>query len=110
MSVVVTSVLDDLHSLNLGKKALADVIASGSSFNTYEMFVEFYLFEGYVQTVSIFRSLNSANLQAIFNVYQSIMIGYMCFVLILFWLLLFFVYKSKVYIQYFHEFYWYSAC
>lgn len=95
MSVVVTSVLDDLHSLNLGKKNLTTVLDPASSFNTYEMFVQYYLFNSYMKTVGIFRNLSLTNLDSIYSTYQSIMIGYMCFVVFLFGLLLFFVYKSK---------------
>lgn len=95
MSVVVTTVLDDLHSLNLGKKSLQSVIANNSPFSGYEMFVEFYLFKAYMKTVGIFRSLNSDNLLQIYEIYKGIMIAYICFVVILFGLLYYFVYKSK---------------
>jgi len=95
MSVVVTTVLDDLHSLNLQKKSLAEVIAVGSPFSGYELFVEFYLFKAYMETVKIFNTLNSENLQVIYNIYKGIMIAYICFVVILFSMLLYFVYKSK---------------
>ena len=95
MSVVVTNVLDDLRSLNDGNKALEDVIKKDSEFNSYEIFVEWYLFNGYMKTVGIFRTLETTRLSTIYNTYQSLMVGYMCFVIILFCLLLYFVYKSK---------------
>jgi hypothetical protein len=95
MSVVVTTVLDDLHSLNMKKKSLQNIIAPTSPFGGYELFVEFYLFKSYMQTVEIFRSLNQDNLLKIYDIYKAIMIGYICFVLILFCLLLYFVYRSK---------------
>jgi hypothetical protein len=95
MSVVITSVLDDLHSLNKNSKSLEQVLITGSTFNTYEQFVEAYLYKSYMRTVLIFRELNKTNLDLIYNVYESIMIGYMSFVFVLFSLLLYFVYKSK---------------
>lgn len=95
MSVVITSVLDDLHSLNQNSKNLYQVLAEGSTFNNYEQFVELYLFRSYMRTVLIFRKLNQINLDFIYNTYRSIMIGYICFVFILFWLLYYFVHKSK---------------
>jgi len=95
MSVVITSVLDDLHSLNQNSKSLDQVLAAGSTFNTYEQFVELYLFKSYMQTVGFFRILNSTNLDAIYSIYRFIMMGYICFVIILFALLLYFVFKSK---------------
>lgn len=95
MSVVITSVLDDLHSLNQNTKTLEQVLGAGSTFNTYEQFVELYLFKSYMQTVNIFRELNSTNLDLVYAVYRSIMIGYICFVVVLSGLLIYFVYKSK---------------
>lgn len=95
MSVVITSVLDDLHSLNQNTKSLDQILQAGSTFNTYEQFVELYLFKSYMETVQIFRSLNQNNLQLIYATYRSLMIGYICFVIILFGLLLYFVFKSK---------------
>ena len=95
MSVVITSVLDDLHSLNQHTKTLEQILAAGSTFNTYEQFMELYLFKSYMKTVLIFRSLNQTNLDLIFSIYRSIMIGYICFVVVLFFFLLYFVYKSK---------------
>jgi hypothetical protein len=95
MSVLVTSVLDDLHSLNNNNKELSSVIAQGGEYNTYEQFVEWYLFQSYMATVQIFRSLNSDNLQQIYLTYQSLMIGYICIVVLLFGFLLYFVYRSK---------------
>jgi len=96
MSVVITSVLDDLNSLNQNSKSLSQVLQSNSVFMTYEQFVELYLFNSYMKTVEIFRNLNTANLNVIFSTYQSTMIGYICFVVILFSFLLYFVYKSKI--------------
>jgi hypothetical protein len=95
MSVLVTSVLDDLHSLNNKNKALEDIIAKGSEYNIYEQFVEWYLFRSYMETVQIFRDLNKNNLESIYMTYQSLMIGYMCIIVILFGFLLYFVYRSK---------------
>lgn len=95
MSVVITSVLDDLNSLNQNSKSLAQILQKNSVFITYEQFVELYLFNSYMKTVDIFKTLNSANLNVIYSTYQTTMIGYICFVVILFIFLLYFVYKSK---------------
>jgi len=95
MSVVITSVLDDLNSLNQNSKSLAYILQKNSVFLTYERFIELYLFNSYMKTVDIFKTLNTANLNAIYSTYQSTMIGYICFVIILFICLLYFVYKSK---------------
>jgi len=95
MSVVITSVLDDLHSLNQNSKTLEQVLAAGSTFNTYEQFVELYLFKSYMRTVQIFRELNYTNLDIVYAVYRTIMIGYICFIVILSGLLVYFVHKSK---------------
>ena len=95
MSVVITSVLDDLNSLNQNSKSLKQILLPGSVYNTYEQFVELYLFKSYMKTVEIFRNLNLANLNIIYSTYHSTMIGYICFIVILFGFLLYFVYISK---------------
>lgn len=95
MSVVITSVLDDLNSLNQNSKSIAQILQDNSVYSTYEQFVELYLFDSYMKTKQIFKELNAANLDVIYATYQSIMIGYICFVIILFGFLLYFVYKSK---------------
>ncbi len=95
MSIVITSVLDDLNSLNQNSKSLSQILQKNSVFMTYEQFMELYLFNSYMKTVEIFKNLNNSNLKVIYATYQSTMIGYICFVIILFGFLIYFVYKSK---------------
>ena len=95
MSVVITNVLDDLNSLMLNSKTMDDILEKGSVLAKYEQFMEIYMYTAYTRTVSIFNNINAANLKSINSIYQTTMIGYICFVVILFLFMLYFVYKSK---------------
>jgi len=95
MSVVITSVLDDLHSLNINSKNITQVIQEGSNFDTYEKFVQIYLLDAYQYTTQIFRDLNKSNLDNIYKIYRYIMIGYIIFGIFLFFFMLYFIHNSK---------------
>jgi len=95
MSVIVTTVLDDLNSLNVQKKKIEEIVQYGSVFSSYELFVEFYLYKSFMRTVDILQTLSNKNAVTILAIYNILMICYICFISILFLLLIYFVYKSK---------------
>lgn len=95
MSVVITNVLDDLNSLIVNSKTMDEILAKDSVLAKYEQFMEMYMTTAYTRTGDIFDNINQANLKSIQSIYNSTMIGYICFVIILFLLMMYFVYKSK---------------
>ena len=95
MSVVINTVIDELNSLNMGKKKFEDIVSNESSFSQYELFVEYYLFKSYMKTVDLFSVLKEAKVNSIYNIFRVILYCYVVGVVILFFVLLYFVYSSK---------------
>ena len=95
MGVVVNTVIDELNSLNIGTKAFNDIVNETSSFSQYELFIEYYLFKTYMKTVELFMELKIEKVQTIFNTFKIILICYVIGVVFLFFVLLYFISRSK---------------
>ena len=115
LGLSVASVTDELNSLN----DLSDVLNSGdnanngnvsidnpltfdnltkqntSAFFQFSIFVEYYLFESYLQTYQIFDVLRDVKLENIKNSFNIILYIYLVGSILLLIILLYFVYESK---------------
>ena len=95
MGVVINTVIDELNSLRNGNKSFQEVISLTSSFSQYELFIEYYLFKSYMKTVELFMKLKIEKLQTIFNTFKIILFCYVIGVVLLFFVLLYFISRSK---------------
>ena len=95
MGVVVNTVIDELNSLNLGKKEFEEIVDTSSAFSQYEIFVEYYLFYAYMKTVDLFSELKSVKVDSIYDTFRIILYIYIVGVICLFFILIFFVFSSK---------------
>ena len=66
-----------------------------SAFFQFSIFVEYYLFESYLQTYKIFNVLRDVKLEKIKNSFNIILYCYLVGSIILLFILLYFVYESK---------------
>ena len=66
-----------------------------SAFFQFSIFVEYYLFESYLQTYKIFNVLRDVKLEKIKNSFNIILYCYLVGSTILLFILLYFVYESK---------------
>ena len=95
MGVVINTVIDELNSLNLGKKAFEEIVETTSAFSQYEVFVEYYLFNAYMKTVELFSSLKTVKVKSIYDTFRIILYIYIVGVVFLFFVLVYFVFSSK---------------
>ena len=115
LGLSVASVTDELNSLNdlsdvLNKKDVNTNNATtidnpltfdnltrqnNSAFFQFSIFVEYYLFESYLQTYQIFDVLRDVKLENIKNSFNIILYIYLVGSIILLFVLLYFVYESK---------------
>ena len=95
MGVVVNTVIDELNALNIGMKTFSDVVSETSSFSQYELFIEYYLFKSYMKTVELFMELKVEKVRMIFNTFKIILICYVIGVVFLFFVLMYFIARSK---------------
>lgn len=95
MSVVITSILDDLKALNQRTKTFEEIIFEGSNFNNYEIFMEIFLFKSYHKTVEIFRLLNKTNLDQINQLISYIMYISIFIIILFFSLQIYFIELQK---------------
>ena len=66
-----------------------------SAFFQFSIFVEYYLFESYLQTYKIFNVLRDVKLENIKNSFNIILYCYLVGSILLLFVLLYFVYESK---------------
>ena len=66
-----------------------------SAFFQFSIFVEYYLFESYLQTYKIFNVLRDVKLENIKNSFNTILYCYLVGSILLLFILLYFVYESK---------------
>ena len=95
MGVVINTVIDELNSLNLGKKTFEEIVETTSAFSQYEVFVEYYLFNAYMKTVELFSSLKTVKVKSIYDTFRIILYIYIVGVVVLFFVLVYFVFSSK---------------
>lgn len=95
MSVIINTVIDELRSVNIGKKNFVNLYEPTSAYVQYEQFIEFFLFTSYMFTVDLFNSIKQERLDSIQNTFKIILILYIIIVILIFLLLLFIVYTSK---------------
>ena len=57
MSVIISSTLDELHSLDDKTKNITEFLKKGEAFANYETFIEYYLYLAYQQTIYFFSVL-----------------------------------------------------
>jgi hypothetical protein len=124
MGVVINTVIDELNALNLeGTNAggsstenqnrpstntlrnldgesinntFQSLLLPTSGFSQYEIFIEYYLFYGYMKTVSLLSSLKQVKVKSIYNTFVIILYSYIVGVVLLFFILIYLIYSSKV--------------
>ena len=123
MGVVINTVIDELNALNLeGMNAggsstenqnrpssllreldnetinntFQSLLLTTSGFSQYEIFIEYYLFYGYMKTVSLLSSLKQVKVKSIYNTFVIILYSYIVGVVLLFFVLVYLIYSSKV--------------
>lgn len=99
MSVIISTVIDEMNELNECDKTICseefENFIKNGSFHDYEVFVEFYLLESYLKTVDIFESFRKSTLKNTKKLFKMILFCYIGGSVILFFILLYFVYRSK---------------
>ena len=93
MNVIISSVIDELQSLNNDKnKTLLDLIKD-SSFIEYTQFIEFYLYKIFSQYYFVMSDFRVQKLNSIINLMKLVTIIYILISVFLFILLIYFVYS-----------------
>ena len=109
LGLSVASVTDELHSLNdltnlinsengtsdNSVKAFYNLLEADAAFFQFSIFVEYYLFESYLQTYKIFDVLREVKLNKIKNSFNIILYCYLVVCIILLLIMLYFVQESK---------------
>ena len=120
MGVVINTVIDELNSLNVegmniggssgeynssitkrnldgevGRNTFESILLPTSAFSQYEVFIEYYLLNAYMKTVSIFLTLKKVKIKSIYDTFRIILYSYIVGVALLFFVLLYLVYSSK---------------
>ena len=96
MGVIISSVLDELESLNdkTNKKTLVD-LNKESSFIIYEQFMEYYLLKAYQITISLFSELRQQKINASISRLTLFLIIFLVVLIILCQCFVYFIYDSK---------------
>ena len=93
MDVILSSVLDELKSLNDANNRTLIGLMSDSSFIEYLQFNDYYLMRAYNMTYQIFLKLRQQKLDSIVKHMRLILVIYLIISLFLFSLMIFFVYN-----------------
>ena len=96
MGVVISTVINELQTLNLFKvNTVLFNLMDQSYFITYEQFIEYYLLRAYNKTTYIFRELREEKLNSIITVMLYILFSYVFITIILFVILIYVLFNYK---------------
>ena len=93
MDVILSSVLDEMKSLNDANNRTLIGLMSDSSFIEYSQFNDFYLMRAFNMTYQIFLKLRQQKLDSIIKNMRLILVIYILISLFLFSLMIYFVYN-----------------
>ena len=94
LSAIITNVIDELRSLKENNN-LKDMYKNNSVFFGYDIFMEYYMFNSFLITESIFEKFNNDEKSAIIKIDKINLFIFCIIYLILFCFLLFYIYLYK---------------
>ena len=98
MSVSISSVLDEIKSLNnqtVEKKDIMSLFSTDSYFIKFHFFMEYYFYEAYLKTAKLFNSLRALIVEDIKNKYIILLILYLIVSILLFVLINIYIHSIK---------------
>ena len=95
MSVIISSTLDELHSLNDGIKNITEFLKKGEPFAIYETFIEYYLFLAYQKTINLFSELKKSQVTYLSNSLMTVVEIYYFIYPVLFIIFIFVIFTYK---------------
>ena len=107
MSVALTSVLDDLKSINyenVTREEIVEFLDSKNHFYTFQTFVEYYFYLAYLSTSEMFNILRKDIVHNIKNQFDILLILYLIVSILLLGMIFLFIYSIKSYFNSFLNF------
>ena len=98
MSVSISSVLDEIKSINkpeVEKQEIMELFSSESYFIKFHFFMEYYFYEAYLKTAKLFNSLRAEIVKDIKNKYIILLILYLIVSFLLFILIMIYIYSIR---------------
>ena len=109
MSVSISSVLDEIQSVNrknVTRKELMNLFEHESYFIRFHFFMEYYFYEAYLKTASLFNSLRAEIVKNIKKKFIILLVLYLIVSVLLFVLIMLYIYSIR---NYFNSFLYFIA-
>jgi hypothetical protein len=98
MSVSISSVLDEIKSINnknVTKENIEKLFNSDSYFIRFHFFMEYYFYEAYLRTAKLFNSLRAEIVKDIKSKYIILLILYLIVSILLFIIIMLYIYSIR---------------